>query len=136
MGSRNRSFSRGSTMAEAAITLPVVLLAAFAMINLALAGFASVNAANAANYGARAGSVAQVNPASAAYSAAQRTISNARIGEYRVSASGGGAPGVQITVSVTWSIPNYFSGLAAFFGVGGEEEFSGTVRSSFRQEGW
>ena len=126
---------QGSTMAEAAITLPVVLLAAFAMINLALAGFASVNAANAANYGARAGSVAQTGAVGAALSAANRAVSTAGVGEYRVTASGGGAPGVQISVSVTWQVPNYFSGLAAFFGVGGED-FSGTVRSSFRQEGW
>lgn len=123
-------------MAEAAITLPVVLLAAFAMINLALAGFASVNAANAANYGARAGSVSQANPAGAACWAAERAIANARIGEYQVAASGGGAPGAQITVRVSWSVPNYFSGLAALFGVGGGADFSGTVRSSFRQEGW
>jgi hypothetical protein len=123
-------------MAEAAITLPVVLLAAFAMINMALAGFASVNAANAANYGARAGSVSQVNPAGAAYSAVEQAISNARIGEYQVAASGGGAPGAEITVAVSWSVPNYFSGLAAFFGAGGGSDFSGTVRSSFRQEGW
>lgn len=123
-------------MAEAAITLPVVLLVAFAMINLALAGFASVNAANAANFGARAGSVAQVNPAGVACGAAERAISNARIGEYQVAASGGGAPGAQIIVAVSWRVPNYFAGLAAFFGAGSSSDFNGIVHSSFRQEGW
>ena len=73
-------YDRRGDMAEAAVTLPVVLLATFAMINLALAGFASVNAANAANYGARIGSVSQENPSAVAVAAANQMISNARVG--------------------------------------------------------
>jgi hypothetical protein len=126
---------RGSAMAEAAITLPVVILVCFAMINMALAGFASINAANAANYGARVGSVHQTGAAGAAISAARQASSVMQVGTYNVSASGSGAPGSQITVKVDWKVPNFFSGIMAFLG-GGNVEFKGTAQSSFRREGW
>jgi len=126
---------RRGDMAEAAVTLPVVLLATFAMINLALAGFASVNAANAANYGARIGSVSQENPAAVAASAANQMISNAPIGKYTVSSSGGGEPGVLLAVRVDWSVTNFFRGLLHFFGAD-VANFSGTSVAYFRQEGW
>ncbi|MDK2981350.1 MAG: hypothetical protein PWQ55_1697, partial [Chloroflexota bacterium] len=58
-------------MAEAAITLPVVLLLTFAMVNLAMAWYAAVAASNAANYGARVGSVSQTSPTVNAVAAAQ-----------------------------------------------------------------
>jgi hypothetical protein len=126
---------RRGDMAEAAITLPVVLLATFAMINLALAGFASVNAANAANYGARIGSVSQENPTGVSVAAANQMIANAPIGDYSVSSSGGGDPGVLLAVRVDWRVPNFFRGLLNFFGadIG---DFSGTSVAYFRQEGW
>jgi hypothetical protein len=122
-------------MAESAITLPVVILICFAMINLAMAGYASINAANAANYGARVGSVQQTGAAGAAVRAAQKSVSAMEVGEYKVSASGGGAPGSQITVKVEWSVPNYISGIMAVLG-GGDVEFKGEAQSTFRREGW
>jgi len=122
-------------MAEAAITLPITLLVALAMINATLAGFTSVNAANAANYGVRVGSVVQGGSAGAAASAAHQAISIAPIGEYQVSASGGGRPGSVITVSVDWQFPNYFRGLLAFFGASADD-FHGAATATFRQEGW
>ncbi len=127
---------RGSGMVEAALTLPVVLLVTFLMINLAMAGYASVAASNAANYGARVGSVAQANAAGRAAAAAQQSVQDAGIGKYTVSAGGGGRPGAQITVNVSWSVPNYFNSLAAWFGYGFPSEIKGVGKATFRQEGW
>jgi Flp pilus assembly protein TadG len=127
---------RGSGMAEAALTLPVVLLVAFMMINLAMAGYASVAASNAANYGARVGSVAQSGAAGRAASATPASVNQAGVGTYTVSAGGGGRPGAQIVVNVTWSVPNYFASMAAFFGHSFDSEIKGSTRSTFRQEGW
>jgi len=123
-------------MAEAAVTLPVVLLAALLMINGAMAGFAAVNAANAANMGARVGSVTQGNAAAAAVAAAQDVLSRAPVGTYRVRAWGGGAPGVPIVVQVDWEVPSFLGGLTAFFGRSGPQRFSGTATAVFRGEGW
>ena len=122
-------------MAEAAITLPVVMLIAIFMINATMAGFASVNAANAANYGARVGSVTQGGSAGAAIAGSRQTLANAAIGEYRVSAGGGGVPGSTIVVVIEWSVPNYFSGLAGYFGAS-TDDFHGVAMATFRQEGW
>ena len=126
---------RRGEMAEAAVTLPIVMLAALALVNMTIAGFASVNAANAANYGARIGSVQRENPAGVAVSAANQMISNAPIGEYKISSSGGGPPGSLLAVTVQWKVPNFFQGLLAFFG-GSLGDFSGTSVAYFRQEGW
>jgi hypothetical protein len=122
-------------MAEAAVTLPIVLLATMALVNMTIAGFASVNAANAANYGARVASVYQENQHGVAIGAANQMLSNAPIGEYEVSASGGGKPGSLLAVTVEWEVPNFFKGLMAFFG-GSGEDFSGESVAYFRQEGW
>ena len=122
-------------MAEAAVTLPIVMLAALALVNLTIAGFASVNAANAANYGARIGSVNQENPSGAAVAAANQMLANTPIGNYIASASGGGPPGSLLAVMVSWEVPNYFKGLMSFFGAS-LDDFSGTTVAYFRQEGW
>jgi hypothetical protein len=134
-GLRGLASDRRGDMAEAAVTLPVVLLATLALVNLTIAGFASVNAANAANYGARVGSVTQTDSGSAAVSAAHRMLANAEVGQYGVTASGGGQPGSLLAVTVDWSVPNYFNGLLRLFG-GDVQEFSGRTIAYFRQEGW
>ncbi len=126
---------RGDEFAQSAIAFPIVVLLLFALFNLATAGFASVNAANAANYGARIGSVQQRGSAGAAYSAALQSISHAPIGEYTVTVSGGGFPGATINVDVTWSVPNYMAPLIRFFG-GSSGDLGGSASSTFRQEGW
>ncbi len=123
-------------MAEAAVTLPAVLLVTLMLINMTIAGFASVNANNAANYGARVGSVTQEGAAAAAVAAARQALSVAAVGDYEVSASGGGPPGSTVVVRVTWSVPNYLVGLTSLFGVSTPDEFSGTATATFRQEGW
>jgi hypothetical protein len=128
---------RGDEFAESAIALPVIVLVTIALMNLTMAGFASVNANNAANYGARVGSVHQQSPASAAYDAALQSTEYASVGDYTISVSGGGFPGAQINVEVRWSVPNLLGGLMSFFG--GESlgtGIEGAATSVFRQEGW
>lgn len=128
---------RGSSLAEAAITMPVVIMLSLALINLSMAGFAAINAANAANFGARRGSVAQAAPCAQAVEGANQSLSAASGGgAYQVSASNCDSQrGGMVKVTVSWSVPNYFSGLAALFG-GTVGEFKGSAVSSFRKEGW
>lgn len=123
-------------MAEAAITLPVMVLLTFAMINLSMAWFVAVAASNAANYGARIGSVAQSNPIAYSIAAAQTRLNAVNIGNYSVSASGGGYRGAQVVVSVNWEVPNYLGSLITYLGGAGPLNFSGVAISTFRQEGW
>ena len=123
-------------MAEAAITLPVMILLTFAMINLSMAWFVAVAASNAANYGARIGSVAQSNSIAYSIAAAQTRLDAVNIGGYSVSASGGGYRGAQVVVSVYWEVPNYLGSMITYLGGGGPLNFSGTAISTFRQEGW
>jgi hypothetical protein len=128
---------RGDEFAETAIAMPVIVLVTIALMNLTMAGFASVNANNAANYGARVGSVHQQGPASAAYNAAQQSTEFASVGDYAVSVTGGGFPGAQINVQVDWSVPNLISGLLGFFGGdSSDSDIKGKSMSVFRQEGW
>ncbi len=126
---------KGDEFAQSAIAFPIVVLLLFALFNLATAGFASVNASNAANYGARIGSVQQHGSAGAAYSAAMESISHAPIGDYAVTVSGGGFPGATINVNVTWNVPNYMAPLISFFG-GSSGPLGGSANATFRQEGW
>lgn len=121
---------------EAALALPVLLLVSLALVNLALLGFAAVNAGNAAEYGARLGSVALADQAGAAYAAALAKVNAVQVGSYTVSVSGGGRPGSRIEVAVTYRVPNYFGGLARMFGVNMPSYFQGTARAYFRREGW
>lgn len=126
---------RGDEFAQSAIAFPMVVLLLMAMLNLSIAGFASVNAANAANHGARVGSVYQQGSAGAAYSAAEQSISYAPVGNYQVNVSGGGFPGATIGVTVRWNVPNYIAPLVAFFG-GSMGNLTGSATATFRQEGW
>ena len=128
---------RGAAALEAAIVLPVMILVSLGGVNMTLAGYAAVAATNAANYGARVGSVSQQNAAGRAITAAEGHASQTGIGEYTVSAYGGGRRGSQIVVEVHWEFPNWFRGIMAFVGGGGTPaKFQGDARSTFRQEGW
>ncbi|WP_322793280.1 TadE/TadG family type IV pilus assembly protein [Bellilinea sp.] len=131
-----RRHEAGNAMAETAVSLPVVLVLTFALINFAIAGYASVAAANAANYGARVGSVTQGGAAAAAASAAHAALSRTMIGEYSVAASGGGRPGSMVVVTVNWTAPNYIGSMLGLLGGGGSVEFKGQAQATFRQEGW
>jgi hypothetical protein len=123
-------------MAEAAITLPVVVLLTFAMANLAMAWYAAVAASNAANYGARMGSVSQTDPIGMAVTAAQGRLDNITVGTYSISGSGGGFRGAQVNITVDWAVPNFIGGLMTLLGGGDQIDFAGTALSTFRQEGW
>ena len=131
-----RRHEAGNAMAETAVSVPVVLVLTFALINFAIAGYASVAAANAANYGARIGSVTQGGAAAAAASAAHATLSRTMIGDYQVAASGGGRPGSQVIVTVNWEAPNYLGSMLGLLGGSETVEFKGQAQASFRQEGW
>jgi hypothetical protein len=123
-------------MAEAAITLPVVVFLTLAMLNLSMAWYAAIAASNAANYGARIGSVAQTNPVGYSIAAADSRLAVTSIGTYSVTASGGGFRGAQVMVSVDWAVPNYMGSMFSFFGGSDPVNFHGTALSTFRQEGW
>lgn len=123
-------------MAEAAVAMPAVILLVFALINLAMYGYASVAASNAANYGARVGSVYQQGAAARAAEAAQQAAHTAAIGTYNVAAAGSGEIGSQVVVAVEYHVPNFLGGLTALFGAGTPQEFTGVARAYFRQEGY
>ena len=127
---------RRAEMDEAALVLPVLLLISIGLVNLGMLGFAALNAGNAANYGARMGSVAQSDPSGVAASSAYAMLSAAPVGTYSVSVSGSGLPGDVMIVQVSYTVPNYFGGLAGIFGVHTSQNFTSTATSYFRQEGW
>ena len=127
---------RRAEMDEAVFVIPVLLLVTFGLINFSILGYASVSASNAANYGARMGSVAQANPNGVALSSANKMLNGTTVGSYSVSVSGGGAPGSLIQVNVKYQVPNYIANLARLFGVNTPGAFSGTAMADFRQEGW
>jgi len=123
-------------LVQAAMTLPLLILITFALINLALAGIAGLNASNAANYGARRGSVAQSNVTNYAASAAWTKLSAVNIGEYGVTVTSSGGRGGVVQVIVSYRVPNYFAGLVGFFGGSMSPSIEGTANSTFRHEGW
>jgi len=121
---------------QAALTLPVILLVTLGLVNMAMLGIAGINANNAANYGARRGSVAQQNAQEIAAAGAWEKINQAPVGSYSVSVMGGGGRGSRIAVLVTYQVPNFFGGLGSFFGRESTAVFQKEVVSYFRQEGW
>jgi Flp pilus assembly protein TadG len=127
---------RGAAALETAIVMPAMILVSLGMANLALAAYCATAATNAANYGARVGSVSQQNPAGRAIYAAEGHASQTGIGDYSVSAYGGGRRGSQIVVEVHWEFENWFRGILAFMGGSSPGTFEGDARSTFRQEGW
>jgi Flp pilus assembly protein TadG len=129
----------GAEFVETAIALPIILLITLGMVYGGLAAFASVNANNAANYGARIGSVNQRGQAAAAYNAAMQSVGNAKVGNYSVVVTGGGFPGAQISVQVDWNVPSLLDPLVALVGggsIGDGGLIKGSAKSVFRQEGW
>lgn len=122
-------------MVEGALTFPLMALVTLAFVNLALAGYASVTANNAVNYGARMGSVDQVNPADAALTAAQRVVQTG-VGTYAVQVEqADGFSGGRVAVRVRWEVPNFFAGLMPLFGAQAGP-LQGEAYSVFRKEGW
>jgi Flp pilus assembly protein TadG len=131
-----RTREKGASMVEFVITAPVLILLTLSLVNLALAGVAGLNANNAANYGARVGSVAQENVANHAANAAWSKLSAAPIGTYQVSVASSGGRGGRVQVNVQYRVPNYFSRLLGFFGQSSSSSIEGLASSTFRREGW
>ena len=127
---------RGDQFAQTALVLPVIMLSTMGLLDMTMAGFANVNANNAANYGARIGSVTQQGAAGAAYSGALTSIAHAEVGDYTVNVSGGGHPGAQIAVTVGWEVPNHMASITTLWGGVADSRLGGTSVSTFRQEGW
>jgi hypothetical protein len=126
--------ARGGDMVEGALTFPLMALVALALVNLALAGFASTTANYAAGYGARVGSVAQVDPLGQATSAAAQVLRNG-IGRYDVTVMADTYPGGVVTVQVNWEVPNFYGSLMPLFGAE-SRPLRGVAVSTFRKEGW
>lgn len=128
---------RRGDFAQFAFVAPILMLVSLGLINLAVFGMAGVNANNAANYGARLGSVAQADPVGYAANAANQKLNATTFGDYAVSASSvGSGRGSLIRIAVTYSVDNYFSGLTGIFGVDSDPQFEKTVVAYFRHEGW
>lgn len=125
---------RRADMVEGAMTFPLMALVALALVNLALAGFASTTANHAAGYGARAGSVAQVDPAGRALEAAQEALQSG-VGDYAVRVTADTYAGGVVRVEVDWSVPNVYGSLMPIFGAS-SGPLKGTAVSAFRKEGW
>lgn len=123
-------------MVEAAITLPVTLLVFVFAVNMALAGYASVNANNAANFGARQGSVSS-DPVNTAQITAEQAVSQYQVGNYSTTiVAAGQRRGDLLGTQVHWSVPNFFAPLVNLFGAGMDTDLSGDAISYFRVEGW
>ena len=122
---------KAQAMVEFAIVIPIIVLLLAAILTFASGLMVYANAVNAANYGARRGSVAQENAIGVAMASAQARANALGGGEYTAVAYGGGGRGSQIVVEVHWESHSFLGSL----GLGGGT-VSGTATSSFRQEGW
>jgi Flp pilus assembly protein TadG len=128
---------RGSEMAEAAVTLPVVIMVLLFVINGSLAGYSAMAAAGAANEGARMGAVAHSDPEGAAVGAALESIHQSGAGgTFTVGAKADKEPGGGVQVWVSWSYPSMLSGLCNFFGGKCPDHFGGVTTAMRKREGW
>ncbi len=126
------------TMAEAAISMPAILLILVFGLSVARAGWVAMAARNAANYGARIGAVSGGNPMQFAKTAAETSLKQSGadgifLTDVQVIGEG---PGGVVSVTVSWSSPTIMAGICSFFGEGCPAEFSGEVRAVWRREGW
>jgi hypothetical protein len=129
---------RASEMAEAAISIPVVLLVLVLALNVTRAGYAAMAARNAANYGARVGAVAGSNPRQYAQSAAETSLRQSGVtGDFTIDAQvNGEGPGGIVSVTVGWSTKTLLAGICSLFGEGCPAKFRGEARAVWRREGW
>jgi Flp pilus assembly protein TadG len=129
---------RGSSMAEAAITMPVVLLVLLFGINLTLVSHTALIAANAANYGARVGAVSKKDAKMWAEAAARSILPRSNYAGLfwapvaRVDENPGGV----VEVTVHWEYPSVLSGLCSLFGGTCPRMFKGDAVSVWKKEGW
>jgi Flp pilus assembly protein TadG len=129
---------RGAALIELALTLPVVLLLTLMLIQFGVLAYAGSMAEQAARQGARAGSVAQINPAGFAVAEAQRVAyTGFAIGHPHVVAlAPGGVVGSELTLRVTYQVPNFVGRLAGLFTSLPTDAFAVKGEATFRREGW
>jgi hypothetical protein len=125
-------------MAEAAITMPVVLLVLMYGINMTLVSHTAMIAANAANYGARVGAVSQNNGRMWAEAAARSALPQSNFaGRFfapvaMVDEEVGGV----VSVTIHWEYPSVLAGLCSLFGGSCPKMFEGDAVSAWKKEGW
>ena len=125
---------KGLETLEAVLTLPVMLMLMLSIVNLGMLAYGKQAVEDAAEYGARMGSVAQSSAIAYASSSAQSSIQSKGIvqnAKVTILAAGASA-GSMLTVQVTGEIPNV---IGAFI-PGLPSPFKVTAQSSFRKEGW
>ena len=138
MNERTPRNERGSGLVELALILPAVLILTLTIMQFGVLGFAASAADNAARQGARVGSVAQINPAGQAVAEAQRVaVAAFSIGQPQVVAlAPGGVVGSELTIRVTYQVPNFVGWLASLFAGVPTGPFPVNSQATFRREGW
>ncbi|MBN1439746.1 MAG: pilus assembly protein [Anaerolineales bacterium] len=129
---------RAGMMAEAAISIPAVLMILVFGVSVSRAGYAAMAARNAANYGARIGAVSGSNPERYAKAAAEASLKQSGaagvfITDVQVTGEG---PGGVVSVTVTWRTETILAGVCQFFGEGCPAAFEGEARAVWRREGY
>ena len=129
---------RGSALIEMALILPIMLLVSVVILQFGVAAFAGAAAEAAARQGARVGSVAQVNPAGYAVSEARRVaVTSFSAGQPDVVAlAPGGIVGSELTIRVTYQVPNFLSWLTGLFAGLPTGPLPVSGQATFRREGW
>jgi hypothetical protein len=129
---------RAGQMAEAAVSIPAVLLILVLALNVSRAGFAALAARNAANYGARVASVAGGNAKVYGEAAAKASLEQSGVdGGFTVDVTiSGMGPGSVVGVTVGWSTPTILAGICQAFGEGCPASVGGEATAVWRREGW
>ncbi len=129
-----RSRKGAGELASFALTIPILILVLLAIVQMGMLVYANQMAEEAARHGVRMGSVAQVNQAgvaaSAAYSFAMTALPT---GHPRVEIlAPGGVVGSLIRIRVGYTVPNFLGSLVP----GLPPQFTCWGEATMRQEGW
>lgn len=130
--------TRAGNLAEAAISIPAVLLILVLALNVSRAGFTALAAQNAANYGARVASVAGINAKAYGEAAAKASLEQSgAAGDFTINAMiSGTGPGSVVGVTVGWSTQTILAGICPAFGEGCPAVIRGEASAVWRREGW
>lgn len=132
-----RTRHRGLEVLEAAATVPVMLLIMAAIVNLGMAIYAQQAAQNAANFGARMGSVQVGCRSCTAQAEAWNSINASGVHNPGVQIlAPGGVVGSMLKVRVTGEMPNLMGPLMSFFGGSMSGPIQVSAEATFRAEGW
>ncbi len=127
---------REGDMVEAALTMPLMVLLALVLVNFALVGQARNAAQNAADVGARMGSVAFTGARQQAQNSAEAALQHCLCDARVVSVAATDTPGGEVQVVVEWTVLNYVQPLMQLFGSQMSDRFRGTATATYRKEGW